>query len=288
MPPVSISPSSSAFTVQFWGVRGSIPTSGVETVRYGGNTACVEAIVGEHRLIFDGGTGLRMLGKHLLNHHQPVEAHLFFTHTHWDRIQGFPFFIPAFIKGNRFHIYGATAPNGASIKQRLTEQMLRPNFPTPLQVMQSDLSFCDISPGSVLSIDDIMIETISLNRPNSALGYRVTWQGHSIVYATDTDHTAEETDQNLIYLAQDADILIYDGAYADHAYYDLHATQAASDVAWRSAIMLAKEAQVRQLVLFYHDPDHDDEQLDQLEMKVRASFSNAMMAREGMILQVSS
>ena len=279
--------STTPFTVQFWGVRGSIPTPGVETVRYGGNTACVEVLVGGHRLIFDGGTGLRVLGKHLLNQPQPVEAHIFFTHTHWDRIQGFPFFIPAFIEGNRFSIYGATAPNGASIKQRLTDQMLRPNFPTPLQMMRSHLSFCNISPGSVLSIGDVMIETISLNRPNSALGYRITWGDHSLVYATDTNHAAEDVDQNLLYLAQTADVLIYDGTYADHAYYDLNLTQTVSDSVWQSAITLAKTAEVSKLVLFYHDPYQDDDQLDQIEMNIQASLPNAVMAREGMILKVN-
>lgn len=276
--------STAPFTVQFWGVRGSIPTPGVETVRYGGNTACVEVLVGGHRLIFDGGTGLRVLGKHLLTQPQPIEAHIFFTHTHWDRIQGFPFFIPAFVEGNRFSIYGATAPNGASIKQRLTEQMLRPNFPTPLQMMRSQLSFCNISPGSVLSIGDVMIETISLNRPNSALGYRVTWGDYSLVYATDTNHAAGDVDQNLLYLAQNTDILIYDGTYADHAYYDLNLTQTVSDSVWQSAITLAKTAEVGKLVLFYHDPYQDDDQLDQIEMQVQARLPNAMMAREGVIL----
>lgn len=283
----STNDSMSPFTVQFWGVRGSIPTPGVETVRYGGNTACVEVMVDGHRLIFDGGTGLRVLGKHLLNQPQPVEAHIFFTHTHWDRIQGFPFFIPAFIEGNRFSIYGATAPNGASIKQRLTDQMLRPNFPTPLQMMRSHLSFCNISPGSVLSIGDVMVETISLNRPNSALGYRITWGDHSLVYATDTNHANEELDQNLVYLAQNADILIYDGTYADHAYYDLNLTQSASDLVWQSAITLAKTAEIGRLVLFYHDPYQDDDQLDQIEAKIQMSLPNAMMAREGMTLKVN-
>ena len=275
------------FTVQFWGVRGSIPTPGVETVRYGGNTACVEVLVGGHRLIFDGGTGLRVLGKHLLTQPQPIEAHLFFTHTHWDRIQGFPFFIPAFVEGNKFSIYGATAPNGASIKQRLTDQMLRPNFPTPLQMMRSHLSFCNISPGSVLSIGDVMIETISLNRPNSALGYRVTWGDHSLVYATDTNHAADDVDQNLLYLAQNAAVLIYDGTYADHAYYDLNLTQTVSDLVWQSAVTLAKTAAVGKLVLFYHDPYQDDDQLDQIEMQVQASLPSAIMAREGVILNVN-
>ncbi|MEO1068963.1 MAG: MBL fold metallo-hydrolase, partial [Cyanobacteria bacterium J06638_6] len=122
---------SEQFLVRFWGVRGSVASPGSSTVRYGGNTSCIEMLVGEHRLIFDGGTGLRELGNALLAE-MPVEANLFFTHSHWDHIQGFPFFSPAFVSGNRFNIYGAVAPNGSTIEQRLNDQMLHPNFPVPL------------------------------------------------------------------------------------------------------------------------------------------------------------
>lgn len=274
------------FAVRFWGVRGSIPTPGFETARYGGNTACVEMQVGGYRLVFDGGTGLRVLGKHLLQH-LPVEAHIFFTHTHWDRIQGFPFFIPAFVQGNRFHIYGAMGLNGASIKQRLSDQMLRPNFPVPLQVMRSELQFHNISPGSVIPLGDVVVETMSLNRPNGALGYRVTWNGYSVVYATDTDHTSDNVDQSLQYLMQGADMLIYDAAYADHAYYepkDLNASQ--NSPTWHMGIKAAIAANVKSTIIFHHDPSHDDAALDQLETDVQAQFPNVRLAREGLMLQV--
>ncbi|MFE4108224.1 MBL fold metallo-hydrolase [Almyronema epifaneia] len=275
----------SSFVVQFWGVRGSIPTPGASTVRYGGNTACVEVLVGNKRLILDGGTGLSVLGKHLLKQTARVEAHIFFTHTHWDRIQGFPFFVPAFTEGNQFHIYGATAPNGASIKQCLTDQMLQPNFPTPLQRMRSHLNFLNISAGSVISIDDVVIETVSLNRLTSALGYRITWEGRSVVYATDTDHSQEAGNQNLQYLAQQADVLIYDGTYADH---NDHNFQKQSLVApWKSGIEVAKAANVQELIMFHHNPAHDDDSLDCIEMQIRGDFPNARLAREGMILQIA-
>ncbi|MBD2462011.1 MBL fold metallo-hydrolase [Oscillatoria sp. FACHB-1407] len=276
----------SQFVVEFWGVRGSIPTPGKETVRYGGNTACVEIKVGGKRLIFDGGTGLRALGKHLLSQ-MPVEAHLFFTHTHWDRIQGFPFFIPAFVPDNHFHIYGATGLNGASIKQRLTDQMLRPHFPVPLQMMQSNLTFHNIAPGEVITLDDVVIETISLNRPNSALGYRVTWNGHSVVYATDTEHSPERIEQSLRYLAYQADVLIFDAVYADHTYF---APEAANGVwqpeAWLASIEVAIAASVKQIIIFHHDPAHEDDLLDKVEAEVQSRFSNVKLAREGMVLQV--
>lgn len=277
---------SQAFTVQFWGVRGSIPTPGMENVRYGGNTVCVEMQVAGKRLIFDGGTGLRVLGKTLVKQ-MPVAAHLFFTHTHWDRIQGFPFFIPAFIAGNSFDIHGAIGPNGASIKQRLSDQMLRPNFPVPLQVMRSEMRFHDISPGSMITLDDIIIETISLNRPNGALGYRITWNGHSVVYATETEHSPERPDQSLLYLAHQADLLIYDAAYADHAYYDPKTDAADQKPAtWHAGIEVAIAASVKQIIMFHHDPAHDDNFLDQVEADVQAAFPNVQLAREGMILQI--
>lgn len=283
----AVSHSASSFTVQFWGVRGSIPTPGSDTVRYGGNTACVEILVGGKRLIFDGGTGLRVLGKHLLNQYNSVSAHLFFTHTHWDRIQGFPFFNPAFVEGNCFDIYGATAPNGASIKQCLTDQMLRPNFPTPLQEMRSQLQFHNLSAGNVVPIEDVLIETISLNRFTSALGFRVTWQGHSLVYATDTDHSIEGGNQNLIYLAQQTDLLIYDGNYIDRIYSDIKPQAELGNPSWYAGVEMAKNAGVRELIMFHHHPAHDDDDLDRMEMEMRSHFPRARLAREGMILQIA-
>lgn len=292
------------FTVQFWGVRGSIPTPGADTVRYGGNTACVEMLVGGKRLIFDGGTGLRVLGKHLLHHTLPqaeaevdptglsptgkarIEGHIFFTNAQWDRIQGFPFFVPAFVEGNHFHIYGAMAPNGASIKQCLTDQMLRPNFPTPLQAMRSQLEFCNISAGSITTIDDVVIETIALNRFTSALGFRVTWQGHSVVYASDTDHSTGNADQGLLYLAQQADLLIYDGTYADRNYPEITVVPTAETSPWEAAVGVATTANVKELIMFHHNPAHDDDCLDHVEMEIHAHFKRARLAREGMIIQV--
>lgn len=270
--------------VHFWGVRGSVPTPGTDTVRYGGNTACIEVLASGQRLIFDGGTGLRVLGKHLLHAEKQVEAHMFFTHTHWDRIQGFPFFLPAFQPHNAFTIYGATALNGASIKQQLSEQMLQPNFFTPLQQMQADLDFKNISAGSVIQVGDILVETIGLNPLTNALGYRVTWNDLAVVYATDTDYTQGTADANLQYLAADADILIIDGTYIDHHYHD---SKYCDTTPWQSTVELAKAANVKELIMFHHNPCHDDDYLDHLEMEIRGYFSRSRLAREGMILQLS-
>ena len=275
------------FVVQFWGVRGSIPSPGSETVRYGGNTSCVEMRVGGKRLIFDGGTGLRVLGKSLLPH-MPVEAHMFFTHSHWDHIQGFPFFVPAFIKGNCFHIYGAIAPNGATMKQRLHDQMLHPNFPVPMQVMQSDLKFYDLLPGDTLQLDDITIETGTLNHPNTAMGYRVTWQGRTAVYATDTEHYPDRLDENLLHLARDANLMIYDACYTDEEYHDPKTPKIGwGHSTWQEGVKAAKAAGVKRLVIFHHDPNHNDDFLDNVEAQVESVFPNSVLAREGMILPVN-
>ncbi len=275
------------FIVQFWGVRGSIATPGKETVLYGGNTSCVEMQVGGVRLIFDGGTGMRRLGLNLLKQ-MPVEAHIFFTHSHWDHIQGFPFFVPAFVSGNCFHIYGAIAPNGASIEKRLSDQMHHPNFPVPLRAMRSDLNFYDLTPGDVFNIKDITIETAQLNHPNEAMGYRVSWNEHAIAYCTDTEHWPDHLDKNVLTLARNADLLIYDATYTDEEYYNPKAPKIGwGHSTWQEAVKVAQAAGVKRLAIFHHDPAHDDDFLAQMEADVQAVFPEAFLAREGMILRIA-
>lgn len=281
-PPVS----TQTFRLRFWGVRGNIPAPGADTVRYGGNTACVEVLVGGQRLIFDGGTGLRVLGRHLIKQGQSVHAHMFFTHTQWDRIQGFPFFAPAFAPETQLDIYGAPALNGASIKQRLMEQMLRPNFFKPLQTMAAAMTFHNIAAGEPLTLGEVLVEPWSLNRHTSALGYRVTWCDRVLVYATDTDPSQTTLDPNLLLLAAEADVLIFDGTYADAGYSDDARSNEGASAPWHLGIEIAKASQVKHLVLFHHNPCHSDDQLDQLERQVQASFAAACLAREGMTLDL--
>lgn len=280
--------STEEFAVQFWGVRGSIATPGLSTVRYGGNTSCVEVRAGGKRLIFDGGTGLRVLGQHLLKDKTPMEGHIFFSHSHWDHIQGFPFFRPAYVPANSFNVYGGVAPNGATMRQRLSDQMLHPNFPVPMQIMQADLQFHDVHPGEILDLGNgVTVEIASLNHPNTALGYRVNWKGHSAVYATDTEHYPDRLDENLLHLCRNADVLVYDACYTDEEYHDEeYSKRGWGHSTWQEALRLAEAAHVKVPVMFHHDPDHHDEYLDKMERQVQALCPSACLAREGMIIAI--
>ena len=274
------------FQIKFWGVRGSIPCPGSETVRYGGNTSCVEMQVGRERLIFDGGTGLRILGQSLMTE-SPVKAHLFFSHSHWDHIQGFPFFIPAFIRGNTFKIYGVPSPNGATIKQRLHDQMLHPNFPVPLQIMQADLEFYDLEMGETLHYGDVRVETRPLNHPGEAVGYRVNWRGLSAAYITDTEHFPDRLDDNVLALVRQADVMIIDATYTDEEYNDPKYSKVGwGHSTWQQAVKIAQAAQVKQLVLFHHDPGHNDDFLDRIGEEARKILPQTILAREGLLIEL--
>ncbi|MGB0563816.1 MAG: MBL fold metallo-hydrolase [Spirulinaceae cyanobacterium] len=269
------------FKVTFWGVRGSIPCPGAETVRYGGNTPCVEMRIGPERLIFDGGTGLRVLGQTMMSQ-LPIEANIFFTHTHWDHIQGFPFFIPAFVPGNHFEIYGAIAPNGATIKQRHHDQMLHPNFPVPLQIMQAKLNFNDLTIGGKNQIGEVIVENAKLNHPGEAVGYRVSWRGISVAYITDTEHFPDRLDQNVLHLARHADLLIIDSCYTDEEYHSPTTSKEGwGHSTWQECVKVAKAAEVKSLALFHHDPLHTDTFLDDVLAQVQAVFPAGRMAVEG-------
>ncbi len=271
------------FTVHFWGVRGSIACPGPKTVRYGGNTSCVEMRVGGHRLIFDGGTGLRVLGQSLMAE-LPINAWMFFTHSHWDHIQGFPFFTPAFVPGCEFNIYGSVAPNGSTIEQRLNDQMLHPNFPVPLQIMGAKLHFRDLNVGEPIKIsDDLVVENALLNHPGESVGYRVNWKGKAAAYITDTEHYPDRLDENVLRLSQDADVMIYDATYTNDEYYSEKSSKVGwGHSTWQEAVKVAEAANVKTLVIFHHDPLHPDPFMDDVKEQTSKHFPNSVVAWEGL------
>jgi phosphoribosyl 1,2-cyclic phosphodiesterase len=274
------------FQLQFWGVRGSIACPGLATLRYGGNTPCLEMRVGGQQLIFDAGTGIRLLGQQLMAT-TGVVGHIFFSHSHWDHIQGFPFFLPAFLPGNRFDIYGGITANSQSIEQRLNHQMMDPNFPVPLNIMAADLRFHNLQAGEVVNIGEVQVEIGQLNHPGGAYGYRVSYQGRSVAYVTDTEHHRHELDAHVLKLADQADVFIYDCTYTDAEYHDPTASKVGwGHSTWQEGVRLAQAARAKELVIFHHDPTHDDEFMDQVGQAAAQVFPRVTVAQEGMMFDL--
>ncbi|AFY53682.1 metal-dependent hydrolase, beta-lactamase superfamily I [Rivularia sp. PCC 7116] len=273
------------FFVKFWGVRGLIPTPGEETNFYGGNTACVEMQVGTNNLIFDGGTGLRVLGKSWLKQQQELVAHLFFTNAQTNRIQGFPFFAPAFAPQNYLHIYGTAASNGASIKQSLGDQMLLPHFPYPLQAMKSELQFYYLTPDKAVSIDDVIVEMALINNVTKSIGYKVIWKDYSVAYITDLQSKIDDSEQeSLKKLTQEADLMIVNPGYITS---DFRNSQTPIDCYWQVGVDLARKAGVKKLVFSNHHPNDNDDFLNRVQTNLKSEFEQAFLAREGMVISVN-
>ena len=278
--------------ITFWGVRGSIPSPGPETVGVGGNTSCVEVRVGKLLLVFDGGTGLRMLGKTLLKD-MPITAHLFFSHVHWDHIQGFPFFDPAFVPGNVINLYGGNNVS-RTLEETLAGQMDHPSFPVHLTDMGAQMVFHDVVEGHPLELDagdgtKAVISSARGNHPNGVWAYRVDHGGRSVMYATDTEHYAV-VDPRLAALAKNVDVLIYDSQYTPEEYAG-NAGSGGSKVGWGhstfdEAVKLAKAAKAKKLVLYHHDPMQNDAAVAEKERRARELFPVCEAAREGLVIEL--
>ncbi|MGH6952611.1 MAG: MBL fold metallo-hydrolase [Alphaproteobacteria bacterium] len=267
--------------VRFWGVRGSVACSGKDTIRYGGNTSCVEVRCGPHLLIFDAGTGLRPLGR-ALDSGGAVEGDLFFSHTHHDHIAGIPFFRPLYDKANRFQFWAGHLLPERTLHEVLCMMMQDPLFPVPFEVFKAEIAFKDFRCGEELRPrPDVVLRTTLLNHPNRAVGYRVDYRGKSVCYVTDNEHKPGERDRNVLELADGADVLIYDSMYTDEEYPRYagwgHST-------WQEGVRVAEAAKVKTLVLFHHDPDHDDSFLDRVQRAAKRAWPGARVAREGMVI----
>ena len=277
----------SEFRVTFWGVRGSVPSPGPQTAHFGGNTSCVDVRCGDVQLVFDGGTGLRNLGA-ALTEQNPVTVHLFFSHVHWDHIQGFPFFAPAFQPGNTINMYGATNVTG-TLESAMAGQMESPNFPVKLDQLPSNLVFHDIHPGESVEIaKGVRVSTAAGHHPGGVMAYRVDYRGHSLVYMTDTEF-GSEADVGLAGLAKGSDLLIYDCQYTPEEYRGEDGRM--SKVGWghstfEAGVELAKRAGVERLVLFHHDPDQTDDAVRDKERRAREVFPNSIAAYEGLAIEL--
>jgi len=251
---------------------------------FGGNTSCVEVVAGDQHIILDAGTGIRLLGKRLLAD-QVARSTLLLSHTHLDHIAGFPFFAPAFQRGFAFQVIAGHLGGSPDIRTVLARQMEAPLFPVPLKTMGCNLDFAEISPGDSFALGQaVRVRTAALNHPDGATGYRIEYGGRSLVYVTDTEHVAGRLDQNILGLIDGADIVLYDSTYTDEEYAGKvgwgHST-------WREGVRLAEAARVGQLVLFHHEPDHDDETMARIEAEARCLLPQTVAAREGVTINLA-
>jgi phosphoribosyl 1,2-cyclic phosphodiesterase len=264
-------------TVRFLGVRGSIPTPGPEQSA-GGNTSCVEVRAGDTRIILDAGSGLRTLGNERMAG-GPRHSTILLSHLHWDHVCGLQFFTPVYVPGHRVEI--ASGPNGVMPHDDAIRSLFRaPFFPVDFNDLGGVVTTRELRPNDHFQIGDITVTMAKLNHPDPVYGFRLEHGGHSIVYATDTEHFAC-VDPTLKKLAAGADILIYDSQYTPEEYPSKvgwgHST-------WQAGAELARAAGVPQLVLFHHDPSRTDAQLAAIEAAARAALPGTVAAREGMVL----
>jgi len=265
--------------VTFWGVRGTIACPTPQHMAYGGNTSCVEVRAGGRLVILDAGTGIRELGRRILQLDER-KADLLFSHTHWDHINGFPFFSPAFREDRTFRVFaGHLAATSGGIRNTLAGQMAEPMFPVPLEIMRARLEFNDFAAGESFALGDgVSVRTAPLNHPNGATGYRLEHGGRSVCYVTDTEHVPGRPDERILGLIAGADLVVYDSTYTDAEFPGRvgwgHST-------WQEGVRLCREAGARRLAIFHHDPDHDDAAMAAIESEARAAWDGAFAAREG-------
>jgi phosphoribosyl 1,2-cyclic phosphodiesterase len=242
---------------------------------------------GETLIVLDAGTGLRSLGEALAAARAPVNASLLLSHLHWDHIQGFPFFAPAYVPGNRVAVYAPErCAGGGDVRGALVTQMRAPHFPVGLDAMRARLSFHALAAGAELAIGPARVRAAAARHPNGCLAYRISHGGRSVVYATDTEHdsAAGRLDAELLELARGADVLIYDAQYTADEYA---ARRGWGHSTAEEGARLAAAAGVGQLVLFHHDPAHDDWQIARIEAATRALFPSTIAAREGLELRLA-
>ncbi|CAG34732.1 MBL fold metallo-hydrolase [Desulfotalea psychrophila] len=303
------------FTVKLWGVRGSIPCPGRTTQKYGGNGACIELRVGlENRLVvIDAGSGIRALGNALMNADVPrgsLSLDLFLSHTHWDHIMGFPFFAPIYLPTTRMNVYGPVSYEENSLEDVVGGQMKYRYFPVNVGELSSHINYRSLQEISRLDMGrGLQLTTKYLNHPVSTLGYRFEYGGKVFCTCYDTepfrnlfvtDRDDPEYDEMLAYEGElvaaeqnraiesffaGADVLIHDAQYTQQEYETMRRDWGHSPI--EHVIQAAERAGVKRLVLFHHDPDRTDAQLDLFSEKYCQSLSMQVeFAREGMQLDL--
>lgn len=280
--------------IKFWGVRGAIPCPGPHTIKYGGNTSCLELRFNNlnRRIIIDAGSGIRELGNHLIarkDAREPIRAEIFITHTHWDHIQGFPFFAPIYMPGTRLKIYGPSILDNSSLEEAMAGQLAYRYFPIRPTELAAEIEYIDLKEGRFDLGDGITLTTQYLNHPLLCLGYRFEFCGRTICTAFDTEPfqnifvttpedpaydefvaaeaeiAAREGNQRLQNFFSGADCLIHDTQYTQEEYE--RSKTGWGHTPFETAIHQGRKANVKRLILFHHEPVRTDAQIDELSRR---------------------
>lgn len=269
--------------VRFWGVRGSVASGDLS--RIGGNTSCVEVTSGKHRLILDAGTGARALGDHL-RAERDLKLTFLFSHLHWDHVQGFPFFAPAWRPDCDLTLFGPGHDGAEALERALTRQMEGPAFPVPLTAMGSRRVFASARAGEVIEEGPFVITPLDLPHPQGCIGYRIEADGHSFAYCTDVEISATSIPRALNEQLAGVDLLTLDAQYTRPEYEGVggpsrrgwgHSTNL-------DAAQIARQVGAERLLLFHHDPGRDDDAVEAMAAEARTIFAAAEPAREGLAL----
>ncbi|MFT4182824.1 MAG: MBL fold metallo-hydrolase [Rhizobium sp.] len=272
-----------SFELKFWGVRGSIPVSGPDFERYGGNTSCIELRHGGRHIIFDAGTGLREAATALAKD-GVRNVDIFFTHSHYDHIIGLPFFKAIYDPNVSVDLWSGHLADKTTTRQLIDQFMRPPWFPVKPDICRATMGFRDFSAGDTLKPHpDIVIRTARLNHPGGCIGYRIEWAGRVIALVYDTEHVEGQLDENALSLMVGADLVVYDTTYTEtempkHLGFG-HST-------WQEGVRLAKKAGAKRLALFHHAQWRTDKDLDEMQREAQASFPGAFAAFDRQILEL--
>jgi len=301
-------------SVRFWGVRGSIPCPGQNTVEFGGNTSCLEIRAGKRLMIVDLGTGVKPLGDWIMGNeikNGPIDLNVFISHTHWDHIMGFPMFTPIFIPGLKLTIRGPVSYNDETLASIIGDQLSYRYWPVRQSELAAKIEYLELKETTLDMGGDLKVSTKYLNHPILCLGYRFEYQGKIIATAYDHEPfrnlfpvdpadpsydeeaalegeaAAKEENEKVLRFLKGADILIHDAQYTKEE-FEKHLGW--GHTSYECAIETACQAKVKKLVFFHHDPNRTDEQLQALEDKYQREIKGKdgpeiIMAREGLSIE---
>jgi phosphoribosyl 1,2-cyclic phosphodiesterase len=271
------------YKLRFWGARGTVPTPSADKLRFGGNTSCLGVELDDHEhIILDCGTGVRFLGNSLAGRADGRQRrfHVFFSHYHFDHIEGLPLFQPLYDASSSIRFYGFETC-GRSMRNVLESLIAPPYFPVTLADVPAKLEYVPVD-GPPTLVRDVAVSALPLNHPDGCRAFRLDRGSRSIVYATDHEHGDADADRALVEFSRDADHLIYDATYTPSEYEEMRKGWGHST--WYAAVQSALAARVKNLVLFHHHPEHTDDELERLLSVTRQEFPATELAREGLEL----